>query len=246
MSPRFRYTYVYIIGFVLMVLGVIGLRKNVSAYTGEVITLTKVGERTENLDSVHGVQISYQDDLSLKTLLKDCTNLEYLKINRATIDDLTFINEITPENGFELEISMGYYDFNGMSNPAVKSLWVSASYVKNFATGMDFPNVESLRFEHVSGYEDIDYSNYPFLRNLSLVGEAVSDYQAFFEQLASLENLTSLGLSYSNITDADTAYLETLHNITALNLEGAHVVDLSFWLICHRLRYFDRHLMRRM
>ena len=227
MSPRFRYAYICVIGFALTIAGAVGLSRNASAYIGDMITLTQLGE-VEDLSSVTGVTISYEDDLSLTERLKDCTNLQYLGIGRATIDDMTFINEIIPEGELELHIGMGYYDFNGVSNPRVTILYLNASYVKNFAAGMDFPNAKTLRYEHVSGYEDLDYTHYPLLESLSLAGEAVSDYQAFFEQLKTLPNLRSLNLEGTNIDDEDTVYLKTLDNITGLNLAETSISDLSF------------------
>lgn len=210
------------------------------AYTGPIISLTKLAEMAssnEDLSSVRGVTITHNDDISRASLLNNCNNLEYLAISKATIDDMTFINNITSNNQIELSISMGYYNLYGVSSSYVKSLTIDSSYIENFHEGMNFSNIEQLLIISSSGYEDIDYTMYPKLKLLALEAIAISDYESFFEQLTTLEGLQALSLEASNIKDADTIYLKTLKNITSLNLEDTNITDVSFLAEMQQLTY---------
>lgn len=190
--------------------------------------LNEIRDNQELLDTVINVRISYESDMSLVNILSKCNNLGELRIEKATIDDLEFINDIKPNNGFVLILSMGYYNMEGISNPFVKQFCILSSYITNFSKGMDVENVERIDISFISGYEDIDYSKYPNLKDLSFWGIAIDDYEVFFEQLVSLNSLENLSLRNCNIMDEDTKYLKELTSIKLLNLEDCHISDIKF------------------
>ena len=195
------------------------------------VSLTKLNEIKDNqslLDTVKNVTITYEDDLSLVDLLVNCKNIESLSINKATINDLTFINNIKPNNNFSLWISMGYYNMQGLANEYVNYLHLESSYISNFAKGMYFPNLKILSINYIDGYEDIDYSIYKSMESLTLNCISISDYQTFFGQLNELIKLDSLGLVNCNITDDDTKYLKENKYIKDLSLEDCYISDISF------------------
>ena len=195
------------------------------------VTLNKLNDIKENqslLDTVKYVKIRYEDDLSLVDLLEKCKNIESLSIKEATINDLTFINNIKPNNNFSLWIESGYYNMDGLSNDKISSITIAASFLQNFKKGMNFPNLEILSIYSVDGYEDIDYSIYTQLNTLHLSGVAIKDYQLFFQQLSTLTKLNTLGIANCNLSDEDTKYLKNLNKIKDLNLEGNPVSDISF------------------
>ena len=195
------------------------------------VSLNKLNEIKDNqslLDTVKNVTITYEDDLSLVDLLVNCKNIESLSIKRATINDLTFINNIKPNNNFSLWISMGYYNMQGLANEYVDFLHLDASYISNFAKGMYFPNLKILVINSIDGYEDIDYSIYNDMEQLGLNCISISDYQTFFEQLNELKKIYSLSLSNCNITNEDTKYLKENKYIKDLSLEDCYISDISF------------------
>jgi len=192
-------------------------------------TLNEIKDNQELLDTVINVHISYESDLSLVNILSKCNNLRELRIEKATIDDLRFINDIKPSDGFVLILNMGYYNMDGISNPYIKQFCIWASFVTNFSTGMDVENVERIDISNISGYEDIDYSKYVNLKELSFWTIAIDDYKSFFEQLILLDSLENLSLRNCNIMDVDTQYLKELENITSLNMEDCHISNVTFF-----------------
>ena len=201
--------------------------------------LNEIKDNQELLDTVETVEITYESDLSLVNILSKCINLRDLTIKKATIDDLKFINEIKPSNGFDLGITMGYYDMDGVENPHVRNLGIGACYVTNFSKGMNFENIETLSLSFISGYEEIDYSKYPNLKRLSVWGICIDDYKCFFEQLKSLDSLEDLSLRKSNIADEDTEYFKGLTNIKILNLMDCHISDITFLKDMQQLTYIE-------
>ena len=122
--------------------------------------LNEIKDNQELLDTVINVSISYESDLSLVNILSKCNNLRELRIEKATIENLRFINDIQPSNGFVLILNMGYYNMEGISNPYIKQMLIWSSFITNFSKGMDVQNVERIDISSVSGYEDIDYKRY--------------------------------------------------------------------------------------
>ena len=217
--------------FVLAALFFITSVVDVYAVDYSSVTLNKLNEIRNNqslLETVKSVTITYEDDLLLVDLLAMCKNIESLTIAKATINDLTFINNIKPNNNFSLRIESGYYNMTGLSNNKITSINIVASFLQNFIKGMSFPNLETLAIYSVDGYDDIDYSIYTQLKSLHLSGIAINDYQLFFQQLGTLTKLDSLGIANCNLLDADTKYLKKLNKIKDLNLEGCDVSDISF------------------
>lgn len=218
--------------FVLVVLFVVFIPTKAFATSYEDIDLNALNEIRDNqelLSTVINVRISYESDLSLVNILSKCNNLRELKIEKATIDNLKFINDIKPKEGFTLILNMGYYNMEGISNPYVKQFLIWSSFVTNFSKGMDVENVERIDIHFISEYEDIDYSKYSKLKELSFWGIAIDDYKSFFEQLRLLDTLENLSLRDCNIMDVDTKYLKELNNITLLNLENCHISDITFF-----------------
>lgn len=199
---------------------------NVYAVDYSNVSLNKLNEIKDNqslLDSVQFVTITHEDDLSLTSILLKCKNIKSLAIKQATIDDLTFINNIKTNNNFELWISSGYYNMQGLANEYVNYLNLDSSYISNFAKGMYFPNLQILSIDNIDGYEDINYSIYKSMEHLGLEGISISNYQAFFGQLNELTKLYSLSLSNCNITNEDTKYLKQNKYIKDLNLEDCYI-----------------------
>lgn len=199
--------------------------------------LNEIKDNQELLDTVINVSISYESDLSLVNILSKCNNLKKLGIGKATIENLRFINDIQPSNGFVLRLDKGYYNMEGISNPYIKEMIIDSSFITNFSKGMDVPNVERIEINSVSGYEDIDYSRYQKLEALSLWCITISDYKTFFEQLSLLNELKHLNLEECNITDEDMKFLKDLTNITSLDLKGCHIEDITCLKNMQQLTY---------
>ena len=202
-------------------------------------TISEIKDNQELLDTVNTVNISYESDIQLVSILPNCHNLKKLNIKKATIEDLTFINNIEPTEGFELRISMGYYNMTGLENSYVKEITIDSAFITDFSHGMNLPNIESIAINNISGYEDIDYSNFHNLQTLSFDGISISNYRTFFEQLNSLDNLKTLLLIACDISDEDTVYLKELTNIKSLSLKKCNVSDVSFLEDMEQLTYIE-------
>ena len=222
---------------IIMLITSIATVKAVDYSSVSLSELSEIKDDDDLLNTVKQVIITNTDDLSLTYLLSKCHNIESLVIKKAEIDDLTFINDIVTNKGFSLEIRMGYYNMDGISNDYVNRITVESSYVTNFSDGMDFPNTSKITIEYVSGYEDIDYSIYSNLNALSLYTIAVSDYESFFGQLKTLNNFKALNLINTNITDNDTKYLKEINWIENLNLEKCFLSDISFLEEMSEIKY---------
>ena len=212
----------------ILVISFVGLKVKADTYTRiHLNVLNEIKDNQSLLDTVEYVTISETDDLSLVNLLYSCNNLKELTFSDVTIDDLTFINNIATNDYFALIFYSGFFKLNGVYNDYIDYIRFDYSHVTNFSNGMLFPNLKTILIKIIDGYEDIDYSIYSNLHTLSLSGICISDYQVFFDELSSLNQLISLDLSNANINDNDTKYLKQNTTIENLNLYDTNIMSMA-------------------
>ena len=205
-------------------------RKTVSiTYTDE----NSISLEANELPDLNEEEYSKVKEITIRTalpeqntldLLTQLTNLEAININNIDINDITFLNNITPNNEITLRFVRTTIDLKNINNEHITSLNIGNSVVKNFKDVENLTSLKELTFSEMVGYQKLDYTKFPNLNTLALT----SYIDNFSELIDSIPNVTSLSLAATNIQNKDTVYLKELTNLTYLNLNQTFLTDIDF------------------
>ena len=207
---------------------------NVDAKTFTLNEVYEIRNDAEELETVTLVKIGASDNLDYTNLLPSLPNLNNIYCSSISLDDVTFLNNITHNFSFSIvggADGEGHVDLSGINSQYLIKLGFSVISVLNFASIQNLSNLQQLTMECIINGDEIDYSvlsELTGMKNLSLSYIEVSDYQQFFNSINQLNNLESLVLNYSNIQNKDTKYLKLNQNIKNLSLENTMITDISF------------------
>lgn len=174
------------------------------------------------------------DDITI-SMIEKMTNIESIFFERASISDISIINNFTNENGFWVYIISSHVDIQGIDNSDIIGISFGNSKVEHFSSIENLTSLTSLGLGEMEGYKPINYSSLPNLKELCL-NTYIEDFDTLISQIP---NVTSLSLSGSNIQNKDTVYLKKLTNLTTLSLNGTYLTDIDFVSSLPNLEYFS-------